>query len=244
MLARLEDAVERINRFTADASHELRSPVALIRTVAEYALSNSHIDADSREAFGEILAEAVDAGRLLEDLLTLARADAGYANAVFEAVDLTEVVRDTCAKLRPLGETKDQTVVVRTASGQAWINGDRSSLRRLVSILLDNAVKYTPPHGRIEVAMDAADSHAVLTVRDSGIGIPEVLLPRIFDRFVRADPSRGEVNGTGLGLAIAKWIAGAHHATLTVQSKEREGSVFRVEFPLAEATTAPGRATS
>jgi signal transduction histidine kinase len=105
----------------------------------------------------------------------------------------------------------------------------------LISILLDNAVKYTPANGRIEVAMRAEASHAVLTVSDSGIGIPEALLPRIFDRFVRADPSRGEVNGTGLGLAIAKWIAGAHQATLTVQSKEQEGTAFTVGFPLVES---------
>jgi heavy metal sensor kinase len=231
MLARLEDAVERINRFTADASHELRSPVALIRTVAEYALRNPKIDAGSKEAFEEILAESVETSQLLEDLLTLARADAGYASTVFDAVDLSQVVEDAAARQRPLAEAKQQTVTVRT-SGPAWISGDRSSLRRLVWILLDNAVKYTPAKGSIVVGLMATPSEAVLTVRDSGIGIPEELLPRIFDRFVRADPSRGEVNGTGLGLAIAKWIAGAHHAGLSVQSREREGSVFRVEFAL------------
>ena len=231
MLARLENAVERINRFTADASHELRSPVALIRTVAEYALRNPKIDADSKEAFEEILAESVDTGHLLEDMLTLARADAGYETTVFEAVDLSELVEDTAARQRPLAEAKQQAVTVRT-SGPAWISGDRSSLRRLVWILLDNAVKYTPAKGSIAVGLMATPSEAVLTVHDSGIGIPEELLPHIFDRFVRADPSRGEVNGTGLGLAIAKWIAGAHHAKLSVQSREREGSVFRVEFAL------------
>ena len=229
MLARLEDAVNSINRFTADASHELRSPVALIRTVAEYALRNPHIDRDSREAFEEILAETVETGQLLEDMLTLARADAGYGTIAFEAVELAELVDDAVARLRPLAEAKHQTVDVHT-SGTAWVNGDRSSLRRLVSILLDNAVKYTPTGGHIGVNLAASNSEVLLTVCDSGIGIPEVLLPRIFDRFVRADPSRGEVNGTGLGLAIAKWIAGAHSANLTVQSKEQAGSVFVVEF--------------
>jgi heavy metal sensor kinase len=231
MLARLEDAVERINRFTADASHELRSPVALIRTVTEYALRNPRIDGESKEAFEEILAESVETSQLLEDMLTLARADAGYASAVFEAVDLSQLVEDAAARQRPLAEAKQQTVTVRT-SGPACISGDRSSLRRLVWILLDNAVKYTPAKGSIVVGLMATPSEAILTVRDSGIGIPEDLLPRIFDRFVRADPSRGEVNGTGLGLAIAKWIAGVHHARLSVQSREREGSVFRVEFAL------------
>jgi signal transduction histidine kinase len=233
MLARLEDAVNRINRFTADASHELRSPVALIRTVAEYALRNPKIDRESKEAFEEILAESVETAHLLEDMLTLARADAGYENVVFEPVELTELLEDVCARLRPLAEARDQTVAVRTGDVQSWTSGERSSLRRLVSILLDNAIKYTPTRGRIELELTATASRAVLTVRDSGIGIPEVLLPRIFDRFVRADPSRGEVNGTGLGLAIAKWIADAHDAALTVQSREHEGSVFTVEFHLA-----------
>jgi heavy metal sensor kinase len=235
MLARLEDAVERINRFTADASHELRSPVALIRTVAEYALRNPKIDAESKEALGEILAESLETGQLLEDLLTLARADAGYASTVFEAVDLAQLVEDVAVRQRPFAEAKQQSVTVR-ASGPAWISGDRSSLRRLVWILLDNAVKYTPDEGKIVVGLMATPYVVVLTVRDSGIGIAEELLPHIFDRFVRADPSRGEVNGTGLGLAIAKWIAGTHQAKLSVQSREREGSVFRVEFALLRNT--------
>lgn len=238
MLARLEDAVDRINRFTADASHELRSPVALIRTVAEYALRNPNLDRESQEAFSEILAESVETGHLLEDMLSLARADAGYASTVFEPVDLTELVEDVCSKLRPLAEVKGQTVVGRISGQTVWISGDRSILRRLLSILIDNAVKYTPTNGRIEVELTATPSRAVFSVRDSGIGIPESLLPRIFDRFVRADPSRGEVSGTGLGLAIAKWIAGAHDASLTVTSREREGSVFAVEFHPMESAPA------
>jgi signal transduction histidine kinase len=156
---------------------------------------------------------------------------------MFEPLEFAELVDDTVARLRPVAEAKHQTIEVHTGA-RACVNGDRSSLRRLVSILLDNAVKYTPTGGRIAVNLTASASEALLTVRDSGIGIPEPLLPRIFDRFVRADPSRGEVNGTGLGLAIAKWIAGAHSANLTVQSKEQAGSVFTVEFPLAECQLA------
>jgi signal transduction histidine kinase len=233
MLARLEDAVERINRFTADASHELRSPVALIRTVAEFALRNPKMDRESKEAFEEILAETVETGHLLEDLLTLARADEGHANAMFELLDIAALMEEVCARQRPLAEAKQQTVDVRT-TGPAWIQGDRSSLRRLISILLDNAVKYTPSKGHIRAVVTAADSSAVLSISDSGIGIAEELLPRIFDRFVRADPSRGVVNGSGLGLAIAKWIAAVHHATIDVQSQKHVGSVFTVEFKLAD----------
>jgi signal transduction histidine kinase len=234
MLSRLEDAVDCINRFTTDASHELRSPVALIRSVAEFALRNPNADAESKQAFEEILAETVETSHLLEDLLTLARADAGYANTLFEPVDIAAVLEEVCTRLRPLAEAKRQTVGVRTA-GPVWIQGDRSSLRRLISILVDNAIKYTPARGTIQAVLTTVDSRTVLEVRDSGIGIPEELLPRIFDRFVRADPSRGEVNGSGLGLAIAKWIAGAHDARLAVQSTKHVGSVFTVEFQPAES---------
>jgi signal transduction histidine kinase len=235
MLARLEGAVDRINRFTADASHELRSPVALIRNVAEYALRNPDIDGENRYAYEEILAESVEASRLLEDMLTLARADAGNANMIFEPVELGELVEDACARLRPLAQAKDQTVTVRTGPAPAWTNGDYSALRRLFFILLDNAIKYTPARGRIEVDLTASASRASVAIRDSGIGIPEALLPQIFDRFVRADPSRGEVNGTGLGLAIAKSIADAHDAPLAVQSRPHGGSVFTAEFFLISA---------
>jgi len=236
MLERLQDAVNRINRFTADASHELRSPVALIRAVAEYALRNPEIDIESKEAFSEILAESVEAGLLLEDMLTLARADAGHGTPVTEPLELAELVEDIGARLRPLAEAKKQSVIVRT-SGPAWITGERVSVRRLLSILLDNAIKYTPAEGRIQMELTTAKSRAVVAVTDNGIGIPESLLPRIFDRFARADPSRGEVSGTGLGLAIAKWIAGVHGATLTAESREQQGSTFRVEFPLVEPGT-------
>jgi heavy metal sensor kinase len=237
MLARLDDAVDRMTRFTADASHELRSPIALIRTVAEYGLRNPKADAESKEALEEILAESVEASQLLADMLTLARADAGYEKSLFEPLELGAVVQEVCARMRPLAQSKFHTVTVRAAA-PAWISGDRSSLRRLISILIDNAVKYTPAHGNIEVDLTTSESKTTLTVRDSGIGIPEALLPRIFDRFVRVDPSRGEVNGTGLGLAIAKWIAGAHGATVSAQSREQQGSAFTVEFGLLDRLAA------
>ncbi len=238
MLARLESAFSRINRFTADASHELRSPISFIRTVAEYALRNEKLDADSKQAFEEILTESVEAARLLEDMLVLARADAGCVDVSFEALNPADLIKDVCEKIRPLADAKQQSLVVACDSGQIWsqtlIRGDRSSLRRLLWTLLDNAIKYTPPRGFIEVALHKIGSEARITVRDNGIGIPEAILPRVFERFFRADPSRSEVDGTGLGLAIAKWIADVHHAVLSVQSREGEGTICRVAFPVSE----------
>lgn len=232
MLDRLERAVGRINRFTADASHELRSPVSFIRTLAEYALRNPEIDAESRQGFEEILAEAEDASRLLEDMLTLARADAGQAEVRLEPVELMPVVEEIYEKARPVAGRKRQYLKLSSNGLQtAVVQADRSALRRLLWTLLDNAIKYTPDGGRVEIRAEATARGATVTVKDSGIGIPEDLLPRVFDRFFRADTSRGQTEGSGLGLAIAKWIADCHRANLTVQSTPGQGSSFQVEFP-------------
>ena len=232
MLQRLDSAVSQIKRFTADASHELRGPLSFTRTVAEVALRNPNVDPDSRRAFEDIVEESAKAADLLEGMLTLARADSNSADTVLEPIDLGVVVREGCSLARPLAEERNLTLSVSTAStSSVKVLGDFSSLRRLVWILLDNALKYTPAPGRIDVALGTISGRATLTVRDSGIGIAQCDLPHIFDRFYRADPSRSQVEGNGLGLAIAKWIADLHHADLLVDSAQEEGSAFRVVFP-------------
>jgi heavy metal sensor kinase len=234
MLSRLEAAFTQIKRFTADASHELRSPLTFVRMRAEYALRNPRLDEDSRESFEEILTEATAATELLEDMLVLARADSGQIDVAFERIDLAALVREVSEKAGAAAEPKRHTLTVHGLdAGPYEIRGDRPSLRRLIWALLDNAVKYTPEGGRIEVALTRCKSEVGLTVRDSGIGIPDLLQPRIFDRFFRVDPARSQVDGAGLGLAIAKWIADAHDAVLSVESTEGEGSVFTAVFPAA-----------
>jgi signal transduction histidine kinase len=189
------------------------------------------LNPEARQGFQDILAESLEASRLLEDMLTLARADAGRLEVKLEPLDLSKLVEDVCEKARPSAERKLQAFIVRAGDGRpVQVRGDRSSLGRLFWTLLDNAVKYTPEHGRIEVALEQSGSQAQVSVRDSGIGIPREALPRVFDRFFRADPARSESDGTGLGLAIAKWIADAHHATLSAESDEGEGAVFSVAF--------------
>lgn len=231
MLARLEVSVAKITRFTADASHELRSPVSYIRTLAEVALRNPDIDPESAESFRDIVRESEEASRLLEDMLTLARSDAGHTESVFEVVDLTEIVKDSCARIRPAMAAKQHNLsLYMDHSGPVRVTGDRASLRRLFWILLDNAVKYTPFGGEIDVSVVAAGDKAKVSVRDNGIGIPQTDLPRIFDRFYRVDSSRAQEEGTGLGLAIAKWISDVHHAALTVESAENVGATFRISF--------------
>jgi heavy metal sensor kinase len=232
MLARLEDSFGRIQRFTADASHELRSPISFMRTVAEVGLGNPSVDQETREAFEEILFEADAASTLLENMLELARADSGRHEFRFERLDLSDLIEEIHTRALPLAEAKQQTLAV-DRDVCARIRGDRASLLRLIWTLLDNAIKYTPTGGHIELSVDANGGGARLEVRDTGIGIPAALLPRVFERFFRADPSRGQVEGAGLGLAIAKWIAEMHQASISVESSEGRGSVFRVVFPAA-----------
>ncbi len=245
MLARLESAVNEITRFTADASHELRSPLAFMRTVAELALRNRRADATSRRAFEEIVEECGKASRLLEDMLTLARADAGNAHPAFEPVDLAEVVMAVCDKARLLPDAHRHTLTVSlNGSRHAPVWGDYSSLHRLLWILVENAAKYTPAPGSIHVNLAASGEKVAVTVEDNGMGIAATDLPHIFERFYRADPSRSQVEGSGLGLAIAKWIADVHHARLSVESSESRGSVFQLVFPASVISPCPPQAAA
>jgi len=232
-LARLEGAVSQITRFTADASHELRSPLSMVRILADVALRNPRIDFESADAFRAIAAEADAAALLLDDMLTLARSDAGHAEAVFERVELNGMLADVCNRSAPLIESRHHTLCLDLGGQPQSVLGDEARLRRLFWILLDNAIKYTPPGGRIAVSLDQPGSRSRVTVTDSGIGITRDALPHIFDRFYRADASRSYEEGTGLGLAIAKWIADIHQAVLSAESTEGCGTTFRVLFPPA-----------
>jgi heavy metal sensor kinase len=235
MLARLETAVSQITRFTADASHELRSPLSFIRTVAEYALRRQRLDAETAEAFRDIVTESEAASRLLEDMLTLARADADRVETVFDYVDLAVVTESAASKMRALAD-EDHVFTTEIAEEPLWVMGDGTSLSRLVKILIDNAIKYTPAGGSVIVSVAGTEREVVLEVRDNGVGIPAAALPRIFERFFRVDPSRGQQEGVGLGLAIGKWIADVHRGRITVESQEGAGSTFRVTFPRVAVT--------
>jgi heavy metal sensor kinase len=234
MLARLDVAVNQIKRFTADASHELRGPISFVRTVAEVAVRNPKADPESRQAFEDIVEETAKATVLLEDMLTLARADAEHGDKALESLNLATVVEEACELARPIAEKRHLDLsVTLDASHLVNVRGDFTTLRRLLWILLDNALKYTQTPGRIDVALNANSRQATVEVRDSGVGISAADLPHIFERFYRADPSRSNIDGAGLGLAIAKWIAEMHHADLFVASELHKGTVFRLVFPVS-----------
>ena len=156
-------------------------------------------------------------------MLTLARADAEHGDKALESLNLAAVVEEACELARPIAEDRHLDLsVTLNAAHLVNVRGDFITLRRLLWILLDNALKYTQAPGRIDVALSANSRQAIVEVRDSGVGISAVDLPHIFERFYRADPSRSNIDGAGLGLAIAKWIAEMHHADLTVASEMRK----------------------
>jgi heavy metal sensor kinase len=234
MLGRLELAVSQTSRFTADASHELRTPISYIRMVSEFALQNPDLDPESAASFQEIVRESGEASRLLEDMLNLARADSGHAEMNFERLDLADIFDEICGKARPFADAKSHGMTVQVnCKAPVWVQGDAASLRRLLWILLDNAIKYTPEYGQIDVSLHTAGSEARISVRDTGIGIPEAAQPEIFRRFYREEKARALAEGTGLGLAIAKWTTEVHGGVLSVKSVECSGSTFQVALKLS-----------
>jgi heavy metal sensor kinase len=235
MLARLEDSFRRIMQFTADASHELRTPVAIIRTTAEVARRRPRAEKEYAEALDRILAESERTTALLEDLMQLARADEAGEETVREPIRLDDVVRTACADA---GEMAGGAGLTLTAGDvePCTVLGDSAAIRRLLIVLLDNAIKYSKPAGGIWIDLRICRWHdraaARLEVRDDGIGIAAEDLPHVFERFYRASKDRSRrIDGVGLGLSIAKSIAERHRGQIEMKSEAGQGSTVRVFLP-------------
>jgi len=232
MLGRIESAFMRITEFTADASHELRTPIALIHTEAELALRRSRDEGEYREALQHILLEAERTGRLVEELLALARADSGTEALNIHALDLLTLLRESAAKWEKVGSLRNLQFEERLGAQPLPILGDESALRRVIDILLDNAFKYTSAPGKVTLSAEVKQGRAVVSIEDTGTGIASEDQSRIFERFYRVDKARSrELGGAGLGLAIAQWIVQLHKGSITVKSELGRGSIFRVELP-------------
>ncbi|MGD0130555.1 MAG: heavy metal sensor histidine kinase [Bryobacteraceae bacterium] len=232
MLERLEAAVKRLSQFTADASHELRTPITLIRATAELTLRRERSAETYREALKQIIDETDRTARLIEDLLSLARADAGLPAWPLDRVELTPLVRDVCEQGQILAQERQLEISTDAPEQPVYVDANDPALRRLLLLLVDNALKYTPAGGHITVSVALDSSGPTVTVSDTGIGIPDAALPHVFERFYRVDESRNrEAGGAGLGLSIAQWIAERHHARLEAESVVGQGSAFRVRFP-------------
>jgi heavy metal sensor kinase len=242
MLSRIETAFLRVTQFTADASHELRTPISLIRTEAEIALRKSRTEQEYRDALFHILTEAETTSSMVEKLLSLARADSGGQVLEIRPVDLREIVMRAAGEWRTVAGFRTLGFTETATGGDLRVAGDKTALLQLLNILLDNAVKYTPAPGRVSLSLEERGDWAVLKVCDSGIGIAPDDQTRIFERFYRADKARSrELGGAGLGLAIALWIVQQHHGSIAVESTLGKGSTFEVHLPLQRGANAQKR---
>jgi len=232
-LARLERSFEQLKRFTSDASHELRTPLTAIRSVGEIGIQQDGDRDHYREVIGSMLEETERLSRLVENLLTISRADSGQIRLEQATVPLMPLVQEASSLLDVLAEERGQTVSI-DGDDSIHVEADGVILRQVVINLLDNAIKYSPQGGHISVRVVRSDpGSACVEVEDCGPGIPPEHLDKVFDRFYRIDEARSrEAGGAGLGLALAKWGAEAHGGRLELDST-RTGCIFRLFLPVS-----------
>jgi two-component system, OmpR family, sensor kinase len=246
LLDRLSAALAQQRQFMADASHELRTPVAALRSAADVTLARANRTSEEyTDALRVISTEGRRLSRIVNDLFLLARADAGEQPLRTEAFYLDEVVAECVRAGRALAAPR-QVQVDLELQDEALLHGDETLIRRLVMNLVDNAVKFTPAGGRVSVAVTRASDQLRISVSDTGTGIPDSIRDRIFDRFVRGDVARGRHgasgDGAGLGLAIARWVAEAHGGRVALEASSPAGSTFVASLPIRPVPQAPDNA--
>ena len=232
MLERIDAAFRSVRVLTANASHELRTPISLLRTRIEIALCFDRTGAYYRTALEEMLSETIRMTALIDDLLTLARNDAAAVQTELLPVEVNGLLRKAAHEWTPVADRLSLTFHFEDAHEPLWVLADSGLVDGIIRNLVDNACLYTPSGGWIRLGGKVYDDQVIITVRDSGIGIAKADLPRIFDRFYRAaEPQHLEKRGSGLGLALVRWVAEQHRATITVESTPGAGSCFQVVFP-------------
>lgn len=232
MIQRLNSSFAQVRQFSADASHELRTPLTVMRGEIELALRNPKTHEEYRRVLESAMEEIIRMSSIIENLLTLAKADQGTYEVNLSEVNLASLAQELYDDGEMLAEGKHIRVAL-AAKDQITIVGDKVRLRQLFLNLIDNAIKYTPEGGAVTLSVERRNGSAVVQVADTGIGIPPEDINRVFDRFYRVDKARSrEIGGTGLGLSIAKWIVELHRGKISVQSEVDRGSVFTVELPI------------
>src|SRR5438094_960848 len=229
-----ERSMDQMRRFMADAAHELRTPITILRTRAEVALEQDREAARDAGTLRAVEREAARLGEIVRNLLTLARADAGERPVARLPLYLDDVAAEAVDAVRPLAEQKRVQLEVG-AFEEAKITGEPALVRQLLLIVLDNAVKFTEAGGRVRLDVSAENGRAAALVSDTGVGIPAEQLSHVFERFYRGDPARHTADGAGLGLAIARWIADAHGARIDIRSAPGTGTRVTIMFPLSPA---------
>jgi heavy metal sensor kinase len=233
MISRLRESFERIKQFTVDASHELRTPLTIMRGEVELALGDVREPEEYRRVLVSNLEENLRLASIIDNLLTLSKADFGQDDLMREPVRLRELI-DSLYEDAVIIAMKKKIQIGLTNREEIMVNGDLLRLRQLFLNLIDNAIKYTPEGGSVDISVARHNGMARINVRDSGIGIPAGEQSKIFDRFYRVDKARSrEVGGTGLGLAIAKMIAEQHKGTIGVLSAPDKGSTFSISLPVS-----------
>lgn len=232
-IAPIEATMANMRRFMADAAHELKTPIAILRTNADVALQRSRDEEGYRTALRSVEEESRRLGGIVDHLLVLARADAGERRPQRQRVFLDDIAADCLSAGRVMSQRKGVELIV-DAFEETPIDADPALIRELILILLDNAIKFTPPGGKVTVHIAMTDGRPVVKIQDTGIGILPRDLPNVFQRFYRGQEDQPEQSGAGLGLSIAKWIAEEHGAEISLESERGRGTTVLVAFPASE----------
>ena len=227
----IESAINQMRRFMGDAAHELKTPIAVLRARTDVALQRERSGEEYQEILRGVSKESERLGSLVENMLLLARADAGQWPVQKVRVFLDDILMDAASAARALGVTKNVQIEMSTLE-EAAVHGDPTLLRQLFMILLDNAIHFTPEGGKVTATAEKNGRTCSVTIQDTGVGIPHSALPHVFERFFRADPARSR-GGAGLGLSIARWIVDAHAGRIEVTSTEGQGTSVEVKLPAA-----------
>jgi two-component system OmpR family sensor kinase len=244
MLTTLDEAFTRERRFVADASHELRTPVAAIGSMTDVALLQTRTPEQYIQTLHHINTEVERLGLLLTDLLALARADEGQTHLQCESLSLNALVHTVITTIEPLATTQGLLLQLQEEEEAITLFADEARVVQMLMNLLENAIRYTPPGGSITITLDKELHYARIQIQDTGQGIEAAHLPHIFERFYRADPLSSAKGGSGLGLSIVDWIVHAHAGTITVKSEPGQGTLFTILFPLEGPPVAKSEGTT
>jgi len=231
MIARLRDAFQRINQFSIDVSHELKTPLTILKGSTDVALRKDRDSKEYRSLLTSHLEEIDRMSQIIDDLLLLSKADTGKMQLNIEDVAVRDLVIEVFMDMQIFAEKKNVDLVVGNLE-DVKLKGDELKLRRMLWNIVDNGIKYTQTGGKVEISSTVEDGYVRINVRDTGVGIGDEDIKYIFDRFYRADRARKRESGTGLGLSISKWIAEAHKGEIEVESRASSGSMFSLKLPL------------